>query len=113
MEAPANGIESIIQRVEAYGRTMYDLAKYKLLESTIEILTSILSRLGIILVFSFFLLILNIGIALFLGDLLGKLYYGFFIIAAFYLLAGIVLHFFIHRWIRKPVSDIILRQVRK
>jgi hypothetical protein len=59
---------------------------------------------------SMFALVLNLGVALWLGELLGKSYYGFFIVAAFYLLAGLVLHFFLQRWIRKPISDLIITQ---
>jgi ABC-type transport system involved in cytochrome bd biosynthesis fused ATPase/permease subunit len=57
-----------------------------------------------------FALVLNIGIALWLGELLGKNYYGFFIVAVFYLLSAIVLHFFLHNWIKKPVSNLIITQ---
>ncbi len=113
METPANFIESIIERVESYGKTVYELAKYKLLESVIVILTSVLSRLGMILVMALILIFLSFGVSLYLGELLGKSYYGFFIVAAFYLLAGIVLHFFLHRWIKKPVSELILHQFKK
>lgn len=113
METPASQVESLIERVEAYAKTTYELSRYKLLETIITVSTSLLSRLGVILVISLFVIVLNIGIALFLGELLGKIYYGFFIVAAFYLLAGIVLHFFLHRWIRKPVSELIIKQSLK
>ena len=59
---------------------------------------------------SMFILILNIGIALLLGEWFGKSYYGFFIVAAFYLLAGIVLHFFLHKWIKELISAVIIKQ---
>jgi hypothetical protein len=61
--------------------------------------------------FAMFALVLNIGVALWLGELLGKNYYGFFIVAAFYLFTGMVLHFFLHNWIKKPVSNLIITQV--
>jgi hypothetical protein len=113
METPASLIESVYERVEAYIKTTYELAKYKLLETTIIIVTSLISRFSVIMTFSLFLLVLTIGIALFLGDLLGKSYYGFFIVAAFYLIAGIMLHFFLHKWIKKPVADLIIKQALK
>jgi hypothetical protein len=67
-------------------------------------------RLSVIIMISLFALVLNIGIALLLGELLGKSYYGFFIVAGFYLVAGIILHFFLHKWIKKPISDLIIKQ---
>ena len=110
METPASQIESLFERVEAYSKTSYELAKLKLLETATGLVTSWIARLSVIIMISLFVLVLNIGIALFLGELLGKSYYGFFIVAAFYLLVGLVLHLFLHRWIEKPVSESIIKQ---
>lgn len=110
MESQATFMESLFARVEAYGKTTCELSKLKAVETTAAVLTSLVSKVSVILIISMFTLVLSIGIALYLGEILGKLYYGFFIIAAFYLLAGIVLHFFLHKWIRKPVSDLIITQ---
>jgi hypothetical protein len=99
-----------VERAEVYGKTSYELSKLKLLETTTKVVTSAVSRLGVIIMFSLFAFILSIGIALLLGELLGKSYYGFFIVAAFYFVAGIVFHFFLRKWIKKPVCDSIIKQ---
>lgn len=103
-------IESLFERVETYARTTYELSKLKLLKTTITVIPSLVSRLVVILMLTLFTLIFNIGIALFLSELLGKLYYGFFIVAAFYLIAVIILYFFLHNWIKKPISDLIIKK---
>ena len=54
---------------------------------------------------------LNIGIALLIGHWTGKYHYGFFIIAAFYLVVGIVLHLFLYKWIKKGINDLIITQL--
>ena len=72
-----------------------------------------ISLLIVVFVISTFILFLSVGIALLLGEWLGKLYYGFFIIAVFYLVVGIVMHFYLHKWIKKPVADLIIKQVLK
>lgn len=110
METPASLIESLVERAEVYGKTTYELTKLKLVETTTHVVTSAVSRLGVIIMFSLFVLVLSIGIALLLGDLLGKYYYGFFIIAAFYFFAAILFHFFLRKWIKKPISDSIIKQ---
>jgi fatty acid desaturase len=66
----------------------------------------------IVLIVSF-MLFLNLGIALWLGDILGKPFYGFFAVAAFYILAGIVIHFFMHKWIKKLVGNYFIKRVLK
>jgi hypothetical protein len=110
METPATSIESLFERIEAYSKTTLELSKLKLLQTTINIVNSLVPRLSVIIMISLFALVLNIGIALFLGELLGKSYYGFFIVAGFYLVAAIVLHFFLQKWIKKPLSDLIIKQ---
>jgi hypothetical protein len=110
METPANIVEQLYERVEAYGKTTVELSKLKAVETSTRVVTSLISRISVIIMISLFALVLNIGVALWLGELLGKSYYGFFIIAVFYLVLGIILHFFLHNWIKKPVSDLIISQ---
>jgi hypothetical protein len=110
METPRDLIEELYERGEAFGKTTIELTKLKALETTTVVATALIWRLSVIIMFSLFALVLNIGIALWLGEWLGKSYYGFFIVAGFYLTAGIVLHFFLHNWIKKPVSDLIITQ---
>jgi hypothetical protein len=110
METPASLVESLVERVEDYGKTTYELSKLKLLETTINVVNTLVPRLSVIIMLSLFALVLNIGIALLLGELLGKSYYGFFIVAGFYLLAAIVLQLFLHKWIKKPISELIIKQ---
>lgn len=111
MNYPDSLIEPLFERAEAYGKTTYELSKLKLLKATILLVPSLISRLAVMLIITLFTLVFNIGIALWIGELLGKLYYGFFIIAAFYLVVGIILHFFLHHWIKKPISNLIIKQV--
>lgn len=111
METPITLVETMFEKAEAYAKTTIELTKLKALETSAKVITSFVSRVSVIVMFSLFALVLNIGIALFLGDLLGKTYYGFFIVAAFYLLAGILLHYYMHKWIKKPLSEMIIKQV--
>ncbi len=113
METKANSIETLFERAEVYARTTFELSKLKLLETTNTVVTSLIARLSTILMISMFSFVLSIGIALWLGDLLGKAYYGFFIVAGFFLVAGLVLHFFLHKWVEKPISELIIKQALK
>jgi hypothetical protein len=110
METPANLVESLVERVEVYGKTTYELSQLRLLETIINVLNTLVPRLSVIIMISLFALVLNIGIALLLGELLGRSYYGFFIVAGFYLIAAIVLHLLLHKWIKKPISELIIKQ---
>jgi hypothetical protein len=99
METPASTIESLVERIEAYSMTTIELSKLKILETTTVIVSLLVSQMSVIFSVVLFVLVLNIGIAMWLGDLLGKAYYGFFIVAAFYLLVSIIFYLFLYKWI--------------
>lgn len=112
MEAKANLIDPLIQRVEQYSKTSLELLRLKSLDKTADISSTVFSRLLLIIVLSIFAFILNIAIALYLGDLLGKNYYGFLLVASFYGLASIIL-FLIHPLIKTRVNNSIITQLLK
>jgi len=110
MEEKANIIESLWDKVEDLGLTTLELSKLKALETITNVTTSMIARISVIISILLFLLILNIGIAFLLGDILGQISYGFFIVAVFYLIAAIFLHFYLHIWIKNSVSEFIINK---
>lgn len=110
METVTDSIESLIEKTELYSRTSLELAKLKALGTTTDVVTTMISRISVIALISLSILVINIGLALLFGDLLGKNYYGFFIVGAFYLLAAVFAHFFLSHWIKKPFSNLIITQ---
>ena len=58
-----------------------------------------------------FFITLNFGIALWLGDLIGKIHYGFFVVAGFYALIGLILYIFRNKWIKKPLNDSMINEM--
>jgi hypothetical protein len=110
METKISLVEPLLERAEQYGKTYFELLKLKTLDKTADISSGLISRLFLAAVFSLFAIILNIALALWLGDLLGKNYYGFFIVAGFYAIAGTVL-FFIHPFIKARVNNSIITQI--
>src|SRR3989338_7700031 len=91
METIANSMEIFIKRVEDYGNTRIELAKLMAIDHTSTIVSYILSNMVVILVILFFTLMLSIGIAFWIGDLLGQVYWGFFIVAGVYGIGVLVL----------------------
>ena len=85
MEENDKLLESLLERAAEYGITSFELLKLKALDKSTDILSSLIPLSVVIILFIIFLLFLNLGLALWFGELLGKTFYGFFIIAAFYL----------------------------
>ena len=81
MENPESFIESLFEKIQAYIKTTIELTKLKLLEKVTGTASSVVATVSVVLVFALFFFVLTIGIALYLGELLGKSYYGFFIVS--------------------------------
>ena len=111
MEDRIHFIEPLFERAEAYGKTSYELFKLKALDRTAAVVSTVVSRGAVLIVLSMCIMISNIGAALWLGDLLGKSYDGFFCVAGFYGIIGGVLYFFMHNRIKKSVSNSIISQL--
>lgn len=111
METPPNIIESLLVRVEAYIKTTLALTKFKTLETMSALIAILASRFIFCVVLTFFAIFLSIGFALYLGDMLEKTYYGFFIVAAFYLILGTVFYFFLDKWIKNTIGNLMIVQL--
>jgi len=113
METPLRSFEELVEPVEAYVRTTLELSKLKLLQKVAFIATAMIARYSVMLMFLSFLLFLNLGIAFWLGDLLGAVYYGLLIVSGLDLIVGILSYFFLYKWIKRPVSDLIIKKALK
>lgn len=111
MENETTFLEPLFEKAEAYGKTSYDLFKLKATEKTINVLSVFFSRSISILSIYTFVIFVSLGISLWLGDLLGKLYYGFLCVAGFYGIMACVLFFFMHNQIKKWAGNLLVKQM--
>jgi|ERR1035437_2730726 hypothetical protein len=111
MEDQASLIGTFFEKTEHYTRASAELLKLKAIDKSADIISTLTARVTIIVFITLFFLILNIGIALWIGEGLGKSYYGFFIVAGIYALAGILLYAFRNKWIKEPLRNSIITQV--
>jgi hypothetical protein len=110
METKDDLLEPLIERIEQYSKTNLKLLKLKSIEKAADIGSILIFRIILIFVLSFFVLSINTAIALWIGYLLGKSYYGFFIIALLYGLIGVILYF-IHPSIKARITNSIIAKV--
>jgi hypothetical protein len=113
MEDKTNIIETLLEKATEYGKSSYELAKLKALDKTSEILSTLLANSVVMVIISSFMLFLNLGLAFWIGEILGKIYFGFFVVSAFYGISGILIHFFMHDWIKKCINNSIIKQMLK
>jgi len=113
MEDDAKLLESLFEKATEYGKISFELVKLKTLDRATDIVSSIIPLSVVILLVLTFLLFLNVGIAFWLGDLLGRVFYGFFAVAAFYILIGIIIHLFLNKWIKRRIGDYFIKRMLK
>jgi hypothetical protein len=113
MEDNTKLLESLLESASEYAKTSYELVKLKTLDKTSDIVSSFVPSTVVIILIASFMLFLNLGLAFWLGDILGKIYYGFFVVAAFYILAGLIIHFFMRNWIKKLVGNSFIKHILK
>lgn len=111
MEDKTSFIEPLLEKVEEYGKTSFELIKFKALDKTAGVVSTVASRSFALLSVFMFILIASVGLALWIGNLLGESWYGFFAVAGFYGILGFVLFFLAHNWVKKCVSNSIVSQI--
>lgn len=104
---------NLYEKAENYTKTSLELIKLKTVSATADALSTVTSRIAVGAVVAFFTLFLNIGLSLWIGKVLGEYYYGFFIIAGFYLIVAIILHKAQHKLIKTPIGNMIVSSILK
>lgn len=107
MSDPSQNAGELFEQTQRYARSTAALYRLKAISRSADILSGLATRVTLAIIAVLFFLTMNVGIALWIGDLLGKSYYGFFIVAGFYLFAGTVVYIFRSAWIKIPVRNFI------
>lgn len=113
MEDNAKLIEKMLERAVEYGKTSFELVKLKALDKTSDVFSSLALHSVTFVLIASFMFFLNLGLAFWLGDILGKSSYGFFIVGGFYLLSVIIVYLFMRKWIIKTTRDFIIKRLLK
>jgi hypothetical protein len=111
LDEPTVLIESLIEKGEQYGKTTLELLKLRTIDKSADVSSNIVSWLVVGVFAVLFFLVLNIGVALWLGELMGKSYYGFFVVSGFYALLAILFTIFRKQFIKEPLNNSIISQV--
>jgi hypothetical protein len=113
MEDNEKLIESLLERAGDYGKATLELVKLKAIDKVSETVSSFVPFAFVAVIIYIFLLFLNLGLAFWLGEILGKTFLGFLVVAGFYCIVGVVVHFLLHKWLKRHVSDFIVKNMLK
>ncbi len=106
-------IETLFDKAENYGKTTIELLKLKAIDKSADVAATFVVQIAFFIIIVLFVITLNIGLALWIGELLGKSYFGFFAIAGFYALIAILVRSVLHQSIKIAVGDFIINLMLK
>ncbi len=109
----AKSVDMLYEKAKKYTETSAELLALNAVDKTADVLSSLTSRVIIVMFFAMFTLFINVGLSLFIGSLLNEYYLGFFIISAFYLVLALVLYVFKDKFIKTPVTNLIILKLLK
>jgi uncharacterized membrane protein len=110
MEDTKEHIEPLLQKAEAYSKTSLKILQLKVVEKTAEVTAAFISRLLLIAAISFFLIAVNTALALWLGELLGKTYYGFLLLGLLYAVVAAILSL-LQPLLKGKIGNLIITQL--
>jgi len=113
MEDYARLFETLLERVADYFKTTVELVKLKAVEKVTDLGSSLIPNAFIIGIIVSALLFLNIGLALWLGDILGNMYFGFFAVGTFHILLAIIFRVFFYKKLKQVFSRQIIKALLK
>jgi uncharacterized membrane protein len=113
MKDQATLLEGLLENATDYGKTSFELIKLKAVDKSSDVVSSLVPQSVVLVVFMSFMLFLNLGFAFWIGEVMGKIFYGFFVMAAIYCVIGLFFYVFMRKWLKELVCNYIIKQVLK
>jgi fatty acid desaturase len=113
MKEKENLLDPLLEKAEDFGKASLELYKLKAIDKASDIVSTVIPNMVVVVFTIIFLLFLNLGIAFWLGEIWSSVYLGFFAVAAFYILGGIRIHFFLHEKIKERIRNIVIQLLLK
>ena len=111
MDNIATNFEQLYNKAVLYTKTSLELAKLKAIDKTSDIISSLAVIISISMIVAMFTLFLNIGIALWIGEILNTLSLGFLIISGFYVIVAIIVYVLRKSLIKEPIDNLIVSKL--
>lgn len=111
MEDDANRFETLFEKAADYGKTSFDLARLKAVKETTDVVSTWIPHAIVLVFVSTGVLLFNLGLALWIGVLIENIYFGFFIVAGFYGIIALALHFIFHKSLKKHFRQYLIKKL--
>jgi len=104
-------VKTLLKHGEEYIETNVELTRLKAINSTSETLAYVVSMLVIIGSFMLFIFMLFIGFSFLIGRALGRIEFGFFIMAGVIAVFSIFLYAYREKLLKNRVCDLLIKKI--
>jgi hypothetical protein len=103
--------ETLLEGATEYLKTTFELLKLKAVDKISELVATAIPMTFIIGVSLFALFFLHVGLAIWLGGLMGNLFVGFLVVGAFYLLLVLVFHLLLYKRVKRSLRHKVIKKL--
>jgi membrane-bound ClpP family serine protease len=111
METKPNGVEELFQKLKDYVEVRLELLKLKSINKAAGFMPASITILVLIIISSVVLLCFTVGAALLIGELMGKSYFGFFVMGGLYLIIGLIFYSMRHKLIKTRIINKLIKEL--
>jgi hypothetical protein len=111
MEGKPTNVEELFQKLKEYADVRLNLFKLKSINKLSGFMSISITIVILIFIFSTVFLCITVGAALLIGEWVGKIYYGFFIVGGIYLIIGLVIYSMRDKLIKNKVSNKLISEL--
>lgn len=110
-ETETTALEDLFFRSKEYLDTRIELWKLKGINKASSIFSTTVTAISLVLMGFVALIMFSIGLALYLGKVLGAYHYGFFIVGGLYIIIGLILVAFRKQLLKTPFSNWLIKNL--
>lgn len=111
MKNEPNIADTLFERMKEFSFAYAELIKLKAINVATEIISAIIPDVVFSLLIFTVALLFTIGIAIWLGGVMGELYLGFLLIGSFYLVIGLISHFIMRGWFKRRLGNYFIKNI--
>lgn len=111
MRTVIENAEKLIATAGELAETKIELAKLRATGKISDALSSIIAIIMVIVFSTGAVTIISFGLAYLIGDKLGNISYGFFIIGTIYAFAGWLVYVNRKKWVQEPLKDLFINKI--
>ncbi len=108
-----DSIGTLIDKSKDFLETQMELTKLKAIDKSADVLSSVVVMVSMLFIGTLVIILFSIGLALFLGTMLGAYHNGFFVVGGIYTIVLLILYIQRDKWIKSPVSKQLINKMLK